>query len=119
MSEYNIANTIMGQGTVQPPMDSMAMAQDPSMMQPQMGQSPAMPMQPPQPQVPMGMPFMPKDPVTEGPYPDVFKFMNTAQGKKITRAAIDAAIRAMTEHGTDVQTKDITDTIIRTARQQS
>lgn len=132
MSEYDIANTIMGQGTVQPPDPMAVMDQGAGQVPPGPGQGtlgglpaglPPMPQSPMNPptsnppnSMPMGKPFEYNDPMTKGPYPDVFKFMQTAEGKKVTRVAVDAAIRAATKMGVDAKTKDITDTIIRTAR---
>lgn len=152
MSEYDIANTIMGQGTVQPPPNLSGTAGAPVAPMgaaptgvPGAGQVPPGPgqgslgglpdglppmspmagdpyaaMQPPTNNppnsMPMGKPLEHNDPMTKGPYPDVFKFMQSAEGKKITRAAVDSAIRAATKQGVDVKTKDITDVIVRTAR---
>lgn len=128
MNEYDTAQTIMGPGAMPPQGPGMGM-QPP--MAPGGGAPPGMIPPPPGPPAmdagamggppmggPMGtpIPLNPDTPDTQGPYPDVFKFMSSSEGKKVTRAAIDAAVRAATKMGSDIKSKDIVDIIVRTAR---
>lgn len=49
-------------------------------------------------------------------YEDVKDFMKTSEGKKLTRAAVDAAIRSEVKQGQPVNSKTIVDAITKVAR---